>query len=108
MIAEPKHSDFPTCFLVNLMKEPCLIMAEAWFLYALIISVIYIYSAICHSYPSDLGSSFPRLRQVLWIKTGPSLCDSYHSHCCAIVTALAVPGAGVVSGILGFVISTSS
>ena len=43
-------------------------------------------------------------------KQGPSLCDSYHSHCRAIVTALAVPGPGteVVSGILGFVISTSS
>ena len=41
-------------------------------------------------------------------KQGPSLCDSYHSHCCAIVTALAVPGTGVVSGILGFVISTTS
>ena len=27
--------------------------------------------AICHSYPSNLGSSFPWLRQVLWIKTGP-------------------------------------
>ena len=39
-------------------------------------------------------------------KQGPSLCDSYHSHCCAIVTALAVPGTGVVSEILGFVIST--
>ena len=27
--------------------------------------------AICHSYPSNLVSSFPWLRQVLWIKTGP-------------------------------------